>query len=131
MASRGTKIFAAERNTLMDTIDNCRQRWGMGRVNSKVGINTFENAGDYNNLVTWLTEIRNRRGAPQSIEPKVSRGQVITSVKLINLINQANQIRNWCVCHGSCSGSCEDNCYGACQHDCDSGCEGDSSDNGE
>lgn len=118
----GDKILSTIRNSTMDTIDNARAKWGLGKVANKVTSGTKTTATDYNNLVTWLTEAKNKSGASTAIEAKVSVGEIMREAKLNNLVSQANAIYNWCVCYGNCSGSCTGSCTGSCSSTCSGKC---------
>ena len=118
----GTKILASERNATMTAIDNARAKWGLGKKTSNVSSETKATAADYNNLVAWLTEAKNKAGATTGIEGNVSAGSLMYQNKLNNLTSQANAVYNYCKCHGNCTGSCTGSCSGTCTKSCAQNC---------
>lgn len=120
-----TKILVNERNNVMDTVDNARAKWGLGKVGSKVSGGTIAKAEDYNNLTKWLTEAKNAsKGSPTAVEGAITQGTVMVQNKITNLISQANAIYNYCKCHGQCTGSCASSCTGSCKTSCSAVCAG-------
>ena len=134
----GTHVMSAERNLLMTSIDNARAKWGLNKVNSNVNSGTLASSSDYNNLVSWLTEAKNKSGSTTTIEGNISAGTVMTHNKVNNLMSQANAVYTYCRCHGncrdsctgSCSGSCTGRCSGSCGRSCGSSGRSDSNDSG-
>lgn len=120
----GDKILSTKRNSTMDSIDNARAKWGLVKIGNKVSSGTKTTSTDYNNLVNWLTEAKNKAGASTDIEAKVSIGEIMKEAKLNNLVSQANAIYNWCVCYGNCKGSCTGSCTGNCTSTCSGSCSG-------
>ncbi len=118
----GTKILASERNATMTAIDNARVKWGLDKKASNTSSGTVATANDYNNLVAWLTEAKNKAGATTGIEGNVSAGSLMYQNKLNNLTSQANAVYNYCKCHGNCTGSCTGSCTGGCSGGCTGGC---------
>ena len=118
----GSKIYASERNATMTAVDNARAKWGLGKKNSNVSEGTIATASDYNNLVSWLTEAKNKAGATTGIEGNVTPGSIMYQNKLNNLTSQANAVYNYCKCHGNCSGSCTGSCTGSCSGGCSGSC---------
>lgn len=118
----GDKLIISKRNSAMTSIDNARAKWGLTKINNTVSTGSKVNASDYNNLVNWLTEAKNKAGASTAIESTVSVGDIIKESKILNLQTQANSVYNYCTCHGNCTGSCTGGCTGSCTGSCSGGC---------
>ena len=121
-------ITATERNNSLATVNNARKKWGLATAGSNTTAGTKVQAtADVNNLITWLTEAKNKCGSPQTIMAKINAGTIITNV-FPTLNSQANNIYNYCKCHGNCTGSCTGGCTGSCtascRNNCSGGCEG-------
>lgn len=115
-------ITATERNNSLATVNNARKKWGLETTGSNTTAGTTVQAtADVNNLITWLTEAKNKCGSPQTIMAKINAGTIITNV-FPTLNSQANNIYNYCKCHGNCSGSCTGSCTGTCRNNCEDDC---------
>lgn len=115
----GDKALKTRIDEIRNAVNAARSRWRLAQDSPTVTAGNTIKATDINNLATKLNEAKSKSGWTGGITT-VSQGAVITDITG-NLITQANNIKNYCTCHGSCTGSCT-GCSGSCSGRCSAGC---------
>lgn len=110
--ARGDKVTAAKHASAVTAVNNARAPYGLGGIGNNVAVNARVDASHLNNLITWLTEARNRcgnSGLPVGATA-VTAGSTIVTDQYDSLIAAAARIQSNCPCHTTCKGGCKGGC---------------------
>lgn len=111
MATTGNIAVNTEPKTLMDTIVNCRNKWGKGYTETYYPTKGEGfSAAKVNKYNLWLRDVKNRTrpGNSISVPGDIGAGSLITASWLNDLQNAATKIYN------HCHSNCHSNCYSDC-----------------
>lgn len=110
--AKGDKVLATKHNNAITAVNNARAVYDLGAVSGNVSANGITNASSMNNLITWLTEARNKCG---NTSLSVGASSVTAKTTLLadqydSLIAAAAKIQANCACHTNCKGGCKGGC---------------------
>lgn len=112
--AKGDKVLPAKHNSAVDAVNSARKVYDLGAIGGKVSSNENVNASSLNNLITWLTEARNRCGN-SSLSVGASNVTAKSSIlvdQYDSLISAAARIQSNCGCHTNCTNGCKGGCRG-------------------
>lgn len=108
----GDKILVASGASIMTAIANARTKWGTGITTTYTPTSAqVLSAANYNNWITWLTDVKGRTKPANSITipgSVTSGATIITTAHFDSLLTSANAIYNHC--HSNCHSNCNCNC---------------------
>lgn len=112
--AKGDKVLPAKHNNAVTAVNNARKVYDLGAVDGTVSSNATVNATNMNNLITWLTEARNKCGnTGLSVgATSVTANSTILVDQYDSLIAAASRIQSNCSCHTNCTGGCKGGCKG-------------------
>lgn len=125
MATQYSNVVWADMTTVLARINQARTKHGLSAAS--LTNNTYTQAAQVNQLVTWLTEANNRivGTKPTMNVGSVSSGTVMFNVYIQSLYNKASEVYNTCTCNANCSCNCNYctcNCDNCCQYSCTCNC---------
>lgn len=110
--AKGDKVLATTHNRAVDVVNATRKVYDLGTISGAVSSGGTVNASSINNLITWLTEARNRCG--NTSLPVGASSVTAKSTPLVDqyesLIAAASRIQSNCRCHTNCTGGCKGGC---------------------
>lgn len=116
--AQGDKILATRHNTAATSVSAARTKWGLGAISGDATAGNTTKATQLNNLLTWVTEAKNKSGYPNSISmSSVTAGSSVMIDQYDTLISYADAVKNYCRCNGNCRDSCN-GCSGSCDKTC-------------
>lgn len=112
--AKGDKVSPATHNNAVTAVNNARATYNLGAISGTVSSNSTVDASSINNLITWLTEARNKCGntsLPVGATSVTAKSTILVD-QYESLIAAAARIQSNCSCHTNCRNGCKGGCDG-------------------
>lgn len=112
--AKGDKVLPDKHNNAVTAVNNARKVYDLSTISGTVSSNGTVDATSMNNLITWLTEARNKCGntsLPVGATSVAAKSTILVD-QYDSLIAAAARIQSNCSCHTNCTNGCKGGCDG-------------------